>query len=228
MIQDDNTLAQAFEKAGGNMGYETVKANYHPFKEFKTTWMRSGVTAEFKVSDYMRGADPALLEEFAQCLLGRICLKGHKERYTEPLREYLKSETFVSRNRPLYLARSRNLAYSMRGRAHDLRESYDRLLSSGLIAPVPNTYMTWTSRPNKQRLGYCSMLMRTIAISSNLDKAEVPAFVADYVLYHELLHMKTGMTFSGRYHDDAFRAMERRFPRWQEAEGWLTRLAKAS
>ena len=207
------------------MGQEDVRASYNPYKEFKTTWTRIGTCTEFKVTDYLRGCPPGILEEFATCLLGRLQVKSHREKYNENIRTYLKSEEFVSRNRPLYLARSRNLAYTMRGRHHDLRESYDRLLTSGLLPHIPNTYITWTARPNKQRLGYCSMLMRTIAVSSSLDRAEIPSFVSDYVLYHEMLHMQEGVTFAGRYHTDAFKAKEALYPRAQEAETWLRKSA---
>ncbi|MEI6796244.1 MAG: M48 family metallopeptidase [Methanomassiliicoccales archaeon] len=220
---EDGRLRDCFTRVGSQIGYGSVNASYHPYKEFKTTWSRCGDNADFKVTDYLRGAPPGLMEEFATCLLSRLTVKSHREKYNENIRTYLRSEEFVSRNRPLYLARSRNLAFTMRGRHHDLRESYDRLLSSGLLPHIPNTYITWTARPNKQRLGYCSMLMRTIAISSGLDRAEIPSFVADYVLYHEMLHMQEGVTFAGRYHTDAFKAKERLYPRWQEAEDWLRR-----
>jgi predicted metal-dependent hydrolase len=218
---EDVRLRESFNRAGSQMGYANVDATYRPFKEFKTTWSRTGDSAVFLVTDYLRGAPKTILEEFAASLFARARAKGRGERYSETVRQYLRSEEFVSRNRPLYLARSRNLAYSMRGRYHDLRDSYDRLLSSGLLPHVPNTYITWTARPNKNRLGYCSLLMRTVAISSGLDKAEIPSFVTDYVLYHELLHMQEGATFTGRHHTPAFLARERLYPRWQEAEDWL-------
>jgi hypothetical protein len=222
---EDGRLREFFSRAGSQNGYESVNASYHPYKEFKTTWSRCGSTADFKVTDYMRGAPSSLMEEFASCLLSRGNGQGRREKYNANIRNYLRSEEFVSRNRPLYLARSRNLAYTMRGRHHDLRDSYDRLLSAGLMPHVPNTYITWTSRPNKQRLGYCSMLMRTVAISSGLDRAEIPAFVTDYVLYHELLHMQDGVTFASKHHTPEFLAKERLYPRWQEAEDWLRRAA---
>jgi predicted metal-dependent hydrolase len=59
-----------------------------------------------------------------------------------------------------------------------------------------------------------------------MDSARVPELVTDYVLYHELLHMEDGLSFSNRHHGSGFRQRERRFPGWEEAERALRTLAK--
>jgi hypothetical protein len=126
----------------------------------------------------------------------------------------------------MYLRRSQNLAYSDEGTTYDLGESYERLKGLGLVRDHDGLFLTWTKRPNHQRVGYCSALMRVIAISSVMDSARVPELVTDYVLYHELLHMEDGLSFSNRHHGPGFRQRERRFPGWEEAERTLRTLAK--
>ena len=54
---------------------------------------------------------------------------------------------------------------------------------------------------------------------------KVPEFVSDYVLYHELLHLNDGMKAMGSHHDSAFRARERAYPQWREAEAVLKKVA---
>jgi predicted metal-dependent hydrolase len=66
-------------------------------------------------------------------------------------------------------------------------------------------------------------------ISATLDSVEVPAFVVDFVVYHELLHKKHGVRWqNGRraVHTPAFRAEERCFHKYAEADEWIGRLAK--
>ena len=99
-----------------------------------------------------------------------------------------------------------------------LANPMQRLKGLGLVRDHDGLFLTWTKRPNHQRVGYCSALMRVIAISSVMDSARVPELVTDYVLYHELLHMEDGLSFSNRHHGSGFRQRERRFPGWEEAE----------
>jgi len=59
----------------------------------------------------------------------------------------------------------------------------------------------------------------------------VPAFVVDFLVYHELLHKKLSVTWRDgrrRAHTPQFRQAERRFPRCAEAQAVLKRLAKTA
>ena len=70
----------------------------------------------------------------------------------------------------------------------------------------------------------------TVMVSSSLDSADAPEFVVDFILYHELLHKKLGVSWrNGRAmaHTTAFRQAERLFPRHAEANAALNGLAHA-
>jgi hypothetical protein len=220
-----NDIGQQFLTVGHRFGYNQVDAEFHPFKEFKTTWQRCGTSAEFKVTDYMGSAAPEIIEEFAQCLFNRI-QQRKSEVYTEPIRNWLQSSSFIERNQPIYLRRSRNLLCTPRGVQYDLREMLESLQSQGLVNDDHSAFISWTDRPNRFRMGYCSILMKVIAISSILDSAEIPDYVAEYVLYHEMLHLEKGLDSMRSQHNAEFRRMERKYPRFREAEDWLKRIAR--
>jgi predicted metal-dependent hydrolase len=215
-----------FQEIGGPHGFSPVTAGFRPFKEFKVQWQRCGQAATFQVTDYLRWAEREMLVDFADCMFQRITSKKRMELYSPMLKDWLRSKDFVDEAQPLYLRRSKNLSYRSEGATYDLRESFQRLVRQGLVKDHEGVYLSWTRKPNHQRVGYCSALMRVIAISSVMDSPFVPEFVTDYVLYHELLHMEDGLNFSGRYHGPAFRRRERQFPRWEEAEMKLKGLAK--
>ena len=220
-VQDD--ICASFQRAGRAYGYERVSASFFPFKDFKACWQRTANTADFQVTDYLECADGQIIDEFAENLFKRIRSKK-VELYNERMKEWFQSRQFLDTNRPVYLRRSRNLAYRSHGSRYELLESFERLKDQGLVPDVPNTYITWTRGPNRARLGDCSILMRVIAISSALDDDRIPEYVPEYVLYHELLHLRNGLR-SGRYHDKQFKDMERIHPRHREAEDWLKRVA---
>jgi len=223
-MQDESTMMKPFQVTGRRFGYDDVSATFYPFKEFKTTWQRCGSRAELKVTDYLQNANVDILGDFADCLFTRI-QRHRKEIYTERLRAWLQSPEFVKRNQPLYLDRSRNLAYSPQGSNCDLTTLLEGLRDQGLINDGQGAFICWTNKPNRYRLGYCSILMKVVAISSALDSPTIPQFVTEYVLYHELLHLENGLESLRSQHDPAFRRQERRYPRWREAETWLKKVA---
>ena len=64
---------------------------------------------------------------------------------------------------------------------------------------------------------------RTIRVSPVLDAPFVPAYVLQWVVYHELLHHLLPVTRSGgrfRYHTHQFRLYERAFRQYEEAKKW--------
>jgi predicted metal-dependent hydrolase len=70
-------------------------------------------------------------------------------------------------------------------------------------------------RNQRSRWGSCS---GTGTLSFNWRLIQAPEFVRDYIIYHELAHLRE------MNHSDRFWAeVSRLFPRWQEAELWLKR-----
>ena len=159
-VQDG--ICASFQKAGRAHGYDKVSASFFPFKDFKACWQRTGSTADFKVTDYLECADDQIIDEFAENLFKRLRSKAKVELYNERMKEWFQSNQFLDTNRPVYLRRSRNLAYRSEGRTYELQNSFERLQDQGLVPETPNTYFTWTRNPNRARLGYCSILMRVM------------------------------------------------------------------
>jgi predicted metal-dependent hydrolase len=45
------------------------------------------------------------------------------------------------------------------------------------------------------------------------------------VLYHEILHLESGLASLASGHDRDFRVRERMYPNWRIAEDWLKKVA---
>ncbi|MCL2143435.1 MAG: hypothetical protein FWH44_04175 [Methanomassiliicoccaceae archaeon] len=216
-------LNEAFRKAGREYGYESVAAGFSEFREFKIKWRRSCGWAEFEVSDYLKDAPQNVMDGLAETIFSKLSRQTRKD-YPKDMMEWVTSDRFVKKKQPVYLTRSRSLTGTGKGEHLDLRESYDRLVDMGLTERDNELVITWTKQPSTKRVGHCSVLMKVIIISSVLDTPEIPAFVSDYVLYHELLHMKKGFDPFGQHHGVDFHALERLYPMRDEAEEWMKRL----
>ncbi len=225
MSAESDTLGTAFCTVGTTFGYDDIEAKFARYKEFKSTWCRSGKKVSFQITDYLAEAGPDVRGDFAMSLYTKIAHRGDGNIYSPRLREYLVSDAFLERNQPLYIKRSRNLTRSPRGENFDLRDTYDNLLASGMLDEPQKVSLNWTISENRMRVGYCSTIMHVVAISSLLDNMNVPEHVHEYVLYHELLHLEDGLSNGKRHHTAEFRAKEHLYPKWRESEDWLRRLA---
>jgi predicted metal-dependent hydrolase len=74
------------------------------------------------------------------------------------------------------------------------------------------TAVSWSARQD-HRWGSCTPASGTIRVSARL--AEAPGWVLDYVLIHELAHLKVAA------HNARFDALVRRYPRTERARGFL-------
>jgi len=216
-------LNESFRKVGREYEYDSVTAEFSEFKEFKIKWRRSCGWAEFEVSDYMKDATPKIMEGMADTIFAKICRKARKN-YPKDMIDWLMSDDFIRKKQPLYLSRAKNLTRTGAGEHVNLDEAYERLVNMGIVERDDNLKVTWTRQPNMKRVGYCSVLMKVVIISSVFDTPEIPTVVSDYVLYHELLHMSKGFDPFGQKHGIDFHALERLYPKRDEAEDWLKRL----
>jgi len=107
----------------------------------------------------------------------------------------------------------------------ELAARADGLASAHLDAAAPEgrwprpASVRWT-RPMRTRWASCTPADGTIRVSERL--REVPGWVLDHVLVHEMAHLREPG------HGPAFRALEARYPRSERAIGYLEGLAAAA
>jgi hypothetical protein len=127
-----------------------------------------------------------------------------------------------------------------RGEAYDLTTIYadiNHRFFHGTMS-VPITWGRGVGRARRGGLTFGSYdpVLALIRIHPVLDRADVPRYFLESVVYHEMLHHHMGGVpdRAGRtvYHTRAFRQAEARFPKYREALAWekanLPKLLRAS
>lgn len=207
-----------------HLHFGDITAEYVRRKEFYYSWKARGDSIHMQISDYMMGCPDDVLSD----LCDMICRRAKGLAWSESGRflDYVTSDGYILRNRPTYIARSRNLIRSDSGVHHNLSDSVQRLLDSGILSDtdVSNSYISWTRRDSRRRVGFCSTMFRLVGISAALDSPDVSEHALDYVVYHECLHLRQGYRPSHRVHDPVFRRWERSYPGWADAEAELRKL----
>jgi hypothetical protein len=119
-------------------------------------------------------------------------------------------------------------ALPAKGRAHDLDESFERVNKKYFDGRLAKPTLVWNRTLTMRKFGHYQPGRDMLMLSISLDDSRVPAFVIDFVMYHELLHKKHGAaSVNGRRqaHSPIFRADERLFTQFDEATHHLYQLA---
>jgi hypothetical protein len=119
-------------------------------------------------------------------------------------------------------------ALPAKGRAHNLDESFERVNKKYFDGCLAKPSLVWNRTLTMRKFGHYQPTRDTLMLSISLDDSRVPAFVIDFVMYHELLHKKHGAaSVNGRRqaHSPTFRAEERLFTQFDEATRHLYQLA---
>lgn len=117
------------------------------------------------------------------------------------------------------------------GAVHDLASSFERVNRDYLGGSIPRPRLTWSRGLTRRKFGHYDPIRDMVMVSSTLDQPGVPEFAVDYIVYHELLHKKHGISWRNgraRVHTTDFKAEDRRFAEYEQAEAILKRLAGSS
>ncbi len=115
------------------------------------------------------------------------------------------------------------------GSTYDLDKMFSKLNRQYFDSTLEKPTLTWSQRKTRSILGHHDRVYETITISKSLDSPQVPEWFVEFILYHEMLHIKhAARMINGRryYHTAAFRLDERRFAKYEEAQQWLEQIAR--
>lgn len=206
-----------------------IQVTFYPYVGINNTIrLREGVLY-VRLSDILADAPTAIIEAVAGILLARLYRKAVPDRCTELFREYVRSKPVMRLAEQRRRERGFKLISGARGKHYDLEKLFHQLNQQYFAGRLPRPALTWSQRRTRRTFGHYDAAHQTIVISRTLDDARVPELVVAYVLYHEMLHIKHGVTHvNGRrcVHTPAFQEDERRFAGYDEASAWLCRLAE--
>jgi hypothetical protein len=230
VASDLNRLfADAFRHLAGYRTLPEIEVRFYPYAGLHHTIRLRSSRVYVRLSDICKDSSPDVLRALAFVLVAKLLAKRtptvHERVYREfSLQPEVQRASDIARRR-----RGRKMISSAQGSAYDLDRMFARLNRKYFEGAIAKPTITWSQRKTRRILGHHDRVHETITISKSLDSVEVPEWFVEYILYHEMLHIKhPARLLNGRryYHTGAFRADERRFPRYEQAQRWLERVAR--
>src|SRR5258707_8488085 len=169
-----------------------------------------------RVSDLLEGAPDYVLKSIAHILLSKMYRKTVDRDHAARYRRYVSAQHMSRKAHLVRQMRGRKRIQSAQGHTYDLDAIFEELnvrFFHGLLArPV----MTWSSDHARNLLGHYDPAHNAIVVSRGFDQPRVPRVAMDYIVYHEMLHLKHPVRMRGSrrcVHSEEFQAEERLFPR---------------
>jgi Protein of unknown function DUF45 len=202
---------------------------FYPYSSLVITLRRRADIVHVRFSDLLRRAPVAVLEGAAALLLARVHRRRPPRALIQPYLEYAHSDRTRTRIHRLRSRRVRPAPASPQGTHHDLTHLFDHLNERYFSSALPRPHVAWSSRAWRRQFGSYDPGPNQIVLNRRMDRPGVPQFVVEYVLYHEMLHVKHPTRRSGCSlisHSPEFRAEEKRYEHFHAARKFLDHLAR--
>jgi len=225
--------APLFQRMFTRLGCEgrppRFRVEFYSYSSLVLTIRRREDAVYVRFSDLLRRAPLAVLEGAAALLLARVYRRKPSRELTEPYLEYARSGRTRSRMNRMRSGRVRLATTNPRGNHFDLHRLFDELNRKYFAGQLQRPHIGWSARSWRRQFGCYDPGPNQILLNRRMDRPGVPACAVEYVLFHEMLHVKHPTRRSGCSmvsHSREFRQEEKRFPESARARRILDRLAR--
>ena len=180
-----------------------------------------------RLSDLLENAPESVHQAIAHILLAKLYRKPVAPMHADRYRRYAQSEAVSRQAEQLRRIRGRKIISSPQGRVYDLNEVFEAVNRRFFHGLMGRPVLTWSAHVARRMLGHYDAAHNTIVVSRVFDRPGTPRYAIEYLLYHEMLHLKHPVKVrAGRrcVHSREFQAEERLFPELELAREFLKRL----
>jgi predicted metal-dependent hydrolase len=203
------------------------RVEFYAFANVNSTIrLREGVI-HVRISDLLEGAPESVIEAIAHILLAKIYRKPIESLHAVRYRRYVSSHDMTTKAHLVRQVRGRKRIDSARGFYYDLEEIFEALNRQHFHGLLARPLMTWSRQHARNSLAHYDPAHNAIVVSRIFDHARVPRYAVEYIVYHEMLHLKHPVKLRGSrrcVHGPEFQAEEKLFPELERARSFLKTL----
>lgn len=180
-----------------------------------------------RLSDLLEGAPDPVLRAIAHILLAKMYRKPIERKQATRYRRYISSYDITKKAHLVRQMRGRKRIESAQGRTYNLENIFDDVNTRFFYGLLARPRMTWSRDHARNRLGHYDPAHNAIVVSRVFDHPRVPYYAVEYIVYHEMLHLKHPVKLRGSrrcVHSTEFQAEEKLFPHLEKAKQFLQRL----
>lgn len=197
---------------------------FFPFSNLNNTIRLRQGRILIRLSDLLEGAPEPVLYAILHILTAKLYRKEIDEAHAARYRKFAGSPAVAAKMHLIRQMRGRKKITGADGHHYHLEEIFDDLNRRFFHGLMGRPQMTWSNSHSRYSLGHYDPAHNTIVISRIFDQPHVPRCAVEYLVYHEMLHLRHPVKMRGSrrcVHSRAFQEEEKLFPELAEAKKFL-------
>ena len=227
LLGGDRIFQRIFTRLGCRGRPPQFQVELFPYANLSHTLRLRNEVARVRLSDILREAPVAVIEAAAAILLGQMYRRRVPGELRDLYRQFALAHTTRRHIARVRRKRARRIQDKPRGAAHDLEPMFAALNLEYFNGRLRRPRLGWSARPWRSQFGCYDPSLEQIVMNRRLDRSDVPAYAVEFILYHEMLHVKHPLRAAAcglQAHSPAFRAEEKRFKDYAPARKFLEHL----
>jgi hypothetical protein len=223
----EEIFARVFRELKPRTPPPKVSMQFCPFANPDSFIRLEAGAVHIRISDLLEGAPSPVLEALAHILLGKLFRRPIAPIYTHRYRVYLNRRDVRRQMHLVRQIRGRKFVSGPQGSHYNLQAVFEALNTQYFDGLLARPLLGWSRQVSRSMLGHFDPSHNAIIISRIFDDAGVPGLALEYVMFHEMLHLRYPVEHNGarrRVHTREFRQAERQFAKLGEAKETLKKL----
>jgi hypothetical protein len=204
-----------------------IQLRFRRFTSLNTTIRLREGRIHVSLSDLLEGAPETVIRAIAHILLAKLYKKPIDAAHNARYKRFASSAAVTRQTELIRYARGSKRFFGPEGRYYNLDEVFDSLNTRFFGGLLGRPELTWSEHLARRSLGHYDAAHNTIVVSRVFDRPSSPRYAIEYLLYHEMLHLKHPVRMRGLrrcVHSREFKADEAQFPQLAEAMAFIKRL----
>jgi hypothetical protein len=204
-----------------------IMVRFRRFTSLNTTIRLREGRILVSLSDLLEGAPESVIRAIAHILLAKLYRKPISPAHNARYKRFASSAAVIRQTELIRYARGSKRWSGPQGRYYNLEEVFDALNLRYFAGLLGRPELTWSEHHAKRSLGHYDAAHNTIVVSRIFDRPSSPRYAIEYLLYHEMLHLKHPVKMRGLrrcVHSQQFKAEEAQFPRLADALAFIKRI----
>lgn len=197
---------------------------FFPFSNLNNTIRLRQGRVLVRLSDLLEGAPEPILHAILHILTAKLYRRDIDEAHAARYRKFAGTPAISSKMHLIRQMRGRKKIAGPSGQHYHLESIFDELNQRFFHGLMGRPQMTWSGNHSRHSLGHYDPAHNTIVVSRIFDQPHVPRYAIEYLVYHEMLHLRHPVKMRGSrrcVHSKAFQTDEKLFPHLAEAKKFL-------
>jgi len=223
----EQIYARVFRLLRPRTALPIIRVRFRPYANANAQVKLDRGTLQVSLADTLEGAPAPVMEALAEILLSKLFRRPVPVETNARYRRYLNRKDIRRSLDLVRQIRGRKRVEGPQGVRFHLDEMFAELNFRYFHGLMARPILGWSPYASRTMLGHYDPSHNAIVLSRTLDRPDTPRLAVEYVLFHEMLHLRYPAEHNGarrRVHTRAFKDAEKQFEQLAEAKRMLRAL----